>query len=92
MIRQTVSIDETISLLNEAVALDKLAVAALLANRVPCNDGLASHPTIQVQAQYGGYGVGILGIINGLFGEDHGKGPICSIFADGQLVGFGKTP
>lgn len=93
MRKSSVTVDDAIALLNEAVALDRPAMAALLANRVPCNDALADHPTIQVQAQHGGYHVGLLGIINGLFGvDDEGKGPICYVFADGHLQGFAKTP
>lgn len=93
MYKLSITVDEAIALLNEAVALDRPAMAALLANRVPCNEALADHPSIQVQAQHGGYHVGLLGIINGLFGvDDEGKGLICYVFADGHLQGFAKTP
>ncbi len=93
MRKPAITVDDAIGLLNEAVALDRPAMAALLANRVPCNAAFADHPTIQVQAQHGGYHVGLLGIINGLFGvDDDGKGPICSVFTDGQLQEFAKTP
>ena len=93
MVKPAITVVDVITLLNEAVALDRPAMAALLANRVPCNVALADHPAIQVQAQHGGYHVGLLGIINGLFGtDDDGKGPICSIFADGHLQGFKRTP
>lgn len=91
--KSQVTIDETIDLLNELIRLDKPAIAALLANRVPCNQALADHPTVQVQAQNDGYHVGLLGIINGLFGtDDHLWGPICFEFEDGHLTKFKRTP
>lgn len=93
MLKSAITVEDVITLLNEAVALDRPAMAALLANRVPCTAALADHSTIQVQAQHGGYHVGLLGIINGIFGiDDDGKGPICYVFTDGQLQRFAKTP
>lgn len=79
-----VSLDETIQFLNGLLELDRPAIAALIANRVPCNESLANHPTVQVNAQHGGYWVGILGILNGLFGIDEkdGWGYIVAVFDD----------
>lgn len=76
-----------VDLLNEAVKLDKPAIAALIGFRVPCNDALAEHPTIQVGAQHGGMMVGWLGILNGIAGfwEDGDKkdwGAIAAEFED----------
>lgn len=69
--------------LNELVRLDTPAVAALIANRVPCNDGLANHPTCQVLSQHGGFLVGMLGVLNGLCGIDsQGNGPIRAVFEE----------
>lgn len=93
MNREQVSIDEVIELLNELIALDKPAIAAVLANRVPCNEALAEHPTVQVSTQNDGYHVGLLGIINGMFGVDErGSGFICYEFEDGNLIRFKRTP
>jgi len=90
MIKQTITIDEVITLLNELIALDKSAVAALLANRVPCNKALADHPTVQVGLQND---VGMLGVINGLFGvDDDGLGAICYESQHGDLIKFKRTP
>lgn len=96
--RETVTINEVIEILNEAIKLDTPAIAALIANRVPCNEGLADHPSIQCGSQHGGYWVGMLGVINGLFGVDeHGWGAIASVFEedgspDGRrLVRFGRN-
>lgn len=67
-----VTVEGVIDFLNELVKLDKLALERVMLHRVPCNNALADHPTVQV-----GYGppgslppweVGMLGILNGLFG------------------------
>lgn len=85
-------IDDTIKYINELIEIDRIAIAALIANRVPCNQQLADHSTVQVYAQHGGYLVGMLGILNGLFGIcENGLGPIVFIFKDGNLMMVGKT-
>ena len=67
---ESVTIDGAVKLLNEMLAADVGATAALIANRVPCNKALADHPTIQVHRQHDVTFVGLLGVINGLFGVD----------------------
>lgn len=70
--------EDVVNLLNEAVKLDPQAMYALVEARVPCNEALADHPTIQVSAYDeqtgkptpGQFRVGILGLLNGLFGTD----------------------
>lgn len=52
--------------LNEANLLDPNAVKALVNNRVPCNQKLARHKTIQVNGEIGMAQVGLLGVINGI--------------------------
>lgn len=93
MIREIVSIDDVIELLNECILLDRPAIGALIANRVPCNQPLADHPTVQVMAQHGGFHVGMLGILNGFFGGDEdGWGPITFVFDDsGNLLRVQRT-
>jgi hypothetical protein len=88
-----------VDLLNELTELDRPAVAALIANRVPCIRELAEHPTVQVGAQHGGFSVGLLGILNGLCGvNDRGWGVIAAKFEDatekefGALLGFEVNP
>lgn len=67
----TITVDNAIKLLNEFYKIDPNAMDALVKARVPCNDDLANHPTVQVGVKPdGGYQVGILGILNGLFGTD----------------------
>lgn len=85
-------VDQMIDYLNELIELDRPAIAALIANRVPCNQALADHPTVQVHQQNDGFHVGLLGIINGFFGvNDNGWGPITVVFEDGNLRGFVRT-
>jgi len=91
-VKDFVSLDETIAYLNELIKTDRVAMAALIANRVPCNQALADHPTVQVNAQHGGYLVGMLGILNGLFGiHENGRGPITFIFKDSNLLAVDRT-
>jgi hypothetical protein len=84
------NLEKIADLLNEALALDRPAVAALIANRVPCNEALADHPTIQVGVQHGGFHVGLLGLLNGL-GEpvpEGGERLITAVFEDSDdLIG-----
>lgn len=95
----SVTINEALKILNEAVKRDPDAIKELINARVPCNEVLADHPTIQVAALndnhfYGGtvtrYEVGLLGILNGIFSIDqNGCGYIASETDDsGNLIGF----
>ena len=71
-----------VAFLNELVEIDRPAIAALVANRVPCNEQLANHPSVQVSAQHGGFHVGLLGLLNGLCGvRTDGYGLITAHFA-----------
>lgn len=81
--REIITIDDAIAVLNEMLDADVAATAALLANRVPCNSTLSDHPGIQVQSQHGAYFVGLMGVINGLFGTySDGWGPINYVFEE----------
>jgi len=67
--------EDAIKVLNEALGCDHDAIKALIECRVSCNEELANHPTIQVRAyDPEGYKVGLLGILNGLFGSDKETG------------------
>ena len=87
---------QTIAVLNEALELDQEAVQKLIDYRVPCNDDLADHETIQVLANEDGSNtrVGLLGIINGILGkdEDSGWGYVAAEYRDEKLVGFLLAP
>lgn len=71
-LRQAV-MDSVINTLNEAFTADPLAMHSLTCNRVPCNEALADHPTVQVLSPPSMQGVsstaavvGMLGVINGI--------------------------
>jgi len=88
-----VSVDEVVDFLNELVEIDKDAIARLIATRVSCNESLADHPTVQVMVKDNRFKVGLLGIINGLFGVDEkGFGAIAFEYSDdGDLIRSLKT-
>jgi hypothetical protein len=68
---KSITPQDAIALLNEASMLDPVAIRALVGRRVPCNYQLADHPTILVGvSENGDPEIGVLGIINGLFGFD----------------------
>jgi hypothetical protein len=87
-------VDRIIGLLNEMTQADREAVQLLVETRVPCNDALADHPTVQVHSERGRHTVGLLGILNGILGaDDEGWGYVCAVFDDHmQLVNFKPTP
>ena len=61
--------------------------------RVKCNEPLAEHETIQVWSVSEECYVGLMGILNGLFGiDENGWGFIAAVFDDdsGKLTGFKK--
>ncbi len=88
------AIDAAIDLLNRVHAADPTVLPALIAYRVPCNLAVADDPTVQVGKINGAendWEVGLLGIINGLFGVQ-GERAVGFIAAhrddDGQLTHF----
>lgn len=87
--RRTINIEQVIKFLNSALETDPAAVTDLVEARVGCSQKLADHPTIQVEAALGGYWVGPLGVLNGLFGVDaDGWGPIAADFDKYKIVRF----
>ena len=98
--------NDLIAFLNSLVAIDPYAMAELLCIRVPCNQALADHPSVQVAAggERSGYTfiapntfrVGMLGVLNGFCGtlDDgprKGWGPIAAIYDDGKLLRFERS-
>jgi hypothetical protein len=89
--------DDLIAFLNEIVAIDPLAIAALVGHRVPCNEALANHPAVPVSLFDDVNRVGVLGVLNGFCGsiEDGpcaGWGPIAARFdRNDRLTGFLRT-
>lgn len=92
--RNSVTLDETIEFLNELLKYDKPAIARLLQKRTSCNEDLSNHPTVQVGGRDGTYVVGVLGILNGLFGiNKNGWGEIIAVYdlETEDLVRFERT-
>lgn len=93
---QTVDVDRAIAFLNELLEVDRAAISELfLAHRVSCNEAMAKHETVQVGVVRDGWDLGVLGLINGLFGVDERQwGFIAMQFRDGgrgELVKFERT-
>lgn len=70
-----------LAILNEAYAADPAAMHALVVNRVPCNQKLADHPSVQVgtnnmvnkHVTRPAYVVGMMGVLNGVIEPLTGK-------------------
>ena len=77
-IQKKITPQDAVDLLNEAAKLNAQAIRALVDHRVRVNDKLADHPTIQVAVnRYEVPYLGMLGVLNGLFGiDEHGCGAI----------------
>lgn len=73
--------ERCVALLQEMIDLDAAAVTALCAARVPCNEALAAHPTVQVGGEVGAAEVGLLGVLNGL----------CGAYEEGERAGWGAV-
>lgn len=80
-----------IDYLNTLISLDPDAITLLAETRVPCNEALADHPSVQVLEDGGSMKVGLLGILNGFLGayELDGWGPLAAVYSDeGKIVEF----
>ena len=83
MIKEVISVDDVLAVLNELVKLDATAMRNLIETRVECNEDLSKHESIQVwmDKEKKVYMVGFLGILNGLFGvSETGCGIINAIY------------
>jgi hypothetical protein len=91
------TLDDAIAVLNELVTADRDAMDALVERRVACNEKLVAHPTAQVRQTGDQNLIGLLGVLNAIFGVDdeYGSGVIAGFYDedDGyKLTHFGKTP
>lgn len=86
------TVDAAVKLLNEANDADPDAMSRLISHRTPCNDRMANHPTIQVGKDGSTFLVGMLGIINGIYGTRvNGHGFVAAITNDeGEILRFEK--
>jgi len=74
----SVSMDDVVAYLNELIQLDRPAMEALFEYLAPCDKALAGHSTMRVLKWDSGYRVGMLGVLNGLFGSgDKGRITLC---------------
>lgn len=97
MIRESITIDEALGVLNRMVGEDADAVSHLCLTRVECNQALAENPTVQVghvdDDPAKPLEVGFLGVLNGLFGaDDRGWGAICGVWHTVCPKGCGPLP
>jgi hypothetical protein len=71
MPKKSVTREEVVEILNDALGKDRDAINRLFNHREECGSTLALHPTIQVKGNKDEtfFEVGPLGIINGFFGE-----------------------
>ena len=95
MIKEAVTIQDAIDLLNDLLKLDYDCISRLITTRLYCNDQIVNHPTVTVYSEASGSAsLGLMGMINGLFGtNENGAGPICfEIGEDGKISNFKKTP
>jgi hypothetical protein len=85
-----VTVDGAIAVLNAVHRADPTVLPALIRYRVPCNEGVANHPTVQVRGDAGEALVGLLGILNGIFGlMPNGSGFMAACYDDhGELTHF----
>jgi hypothetical protein len=90
----TVTIESVCETLNSLLELEPETMQSLLAFRVECGQAMAEHETVQVKDEGAGkYTVGILGLLNGVFGKDeNGNGNLCAMYSNGKLAGFRRTP
>jgi len=75
-----ITINEVVDYLNKLVETDKLAIAALVENRVHCKEELDCVTKIDGD---GNHHVGLLGVLNGLFNKS-----IMGIYKEGDFQGF----
>ena len=81
--------DKAIEVLNRLLQKDFWAIQELFKYRVKCNEDLAQDETCQVkQESKGKYTVGLIGIINAIFGIDEEKCGFISYSIDPGEDGF----
>lgn len=89
-LKKFVSIQDTVDFLNSLIDIDPDAISNLSSVRVGCNKAMADHPTVQVAGISKSYFiVGIVGILNGLFGSDeYGWGHISADYEGSRVKRF----
>lgn len=84
------TVDAAIDRLNELLVLDPDLINNLVEKRWPANEAILNHPTVQVGEHQD---VGLLGLLNGLFGVDErNRGPITAMYDQyNRIQEFGRT-
>lgn len=86
--------DDAIRYLNDLLAIAPETIQTLVNLRIPAPKAIVDHPTVQVQSPTvaidGPPVVGLIGILNGLFGTNlAGTGPIAIVYDDDwRITGF----
>ncbi len=89
MVKNEITIQETVDFLNSLLVIDRQAITALFSMRMACNTDLADHKTVQVGVEGSYAQVGMIGILNGLFGTDqYGWGHISADYDNGIIKNF----
>jgi hypothetical protein len=89
MIKESTTPEEVVRLLNDLLKDDPECITNLINNKIECNKTIAEHETVQVSLKDGIYRLGIVGLLNGIFGiNDNGFGCIASYWEDGKLKKF----
>jgi hypothetical protein len=90
MVKDSVTIKEMVDFLNELLEYDSYAISALFSTRIMCNRHLAGHESVQVgQLGKDAFQVGMVGVLNGLFGSDeYGWGHFGVNYDDGKIIEF----
>ena len=82
------SVAEAVAVLNRIHETDPFVLPALVRHRVTSCKALGDDPTVQCGPEPDNE-VGLLGIINGIFGVDgNGYGHIGAVYNEGQLLFF----
>ena len=76
-VKDSVTVDHVLEVLNRMLEADPVATRELVLTHISCNEDLRDDPTIQVrtysiQEDDPAHSVGILGVLNGIFGIDEG--------------------
>jgi hypothetical protein len=83
------NLNKAVEAMNQALKDDPEAIQKLLDFRVPCNEKLANHPTVQVRQEADGtFSVGALGLLNGVLGESQGRLAITLPDEGEEIQGF----
>jgi len=88
---EPMSAETAVAVLNELFALDPDGTRRLVDARVPCNRGVADHPTVICGPTGDGFEVGLIGVLNGILGREDPCGSGVATLTDretGELLGF----